>query len=235
MWRPGYPEGICCFDQYDILYADAKLWLNKGWIDYFSPQLYWPIARQNTSFPLLLGWWRDENIMGRHLWPGINVGDTSARNVTEIMNQIMVDRGITPQSKGVIHWSIGQVFRNPTMQRALLTGPYKNAAIVPATPWLDKEAPAMPATVNIQKAGDTTLQVSWTHPDEKDVFRWVVYYSFGNTNSYKIMTRNERTVMLPGSISGRNNSRVPVTNVAVTAVDRMGNESERKIATTVSN
>jgi len=106
IWRPGYPEGICCFDQYEVLYADAKLWLNKGWIDYFSPQLYWPITRMNVSFPLLLGWWRDENTMGRHLWPGINVGDTSARNTTEVMNQIMVDRGITPKSKGVIHWSI---------------------------------------------------------------------------------------------------------------------------------
>ncbi len=52
IWRPGYPEGICCFDQYDVLYADAKLWLNKGWIDYFSPQLYWPITRPNTSFPI---------------------------------------------------------------------------------------------------------------------------------------------------------------------------------------
>ncbi|HEY1021489.1 MAG TPA: family 10 glycosylhydrolase, partial [Flavisolibacter sp.] len=40
IWRPGYPEGICCFDQYEILYADAKKWLNKGWVDYFSPQLY---------------------------------------------------------------------------------------------------------------------------------------------------------------------------------------------------
>lgn len=45
IWRPGYPESACCFDQYDVLYADAKRWLNKGWIDYFSPQLYWPINR----------------------------------------------------------------------------------------------------------------------------------------------------------------------------------------------
>lgn len=228
IWRPGHPEGICCFDQYEILYADAKLWLNKGWIDYFSPQLYWPIARQNTSFPLLLGWWRDENTVGRHLWPGINVGDSSARNVTEIMNQIMIDRGITPQSKGVIHWSIGQVFKNPNMQKALLAGPYKNGALVPATPWLDKVPPTIPSTVNLQKAGDTTVQVSWTHAGEQDVFRWVIYYSFGNTHSYKIMARNDRTVMLPESILGRNNTRVPITNIAVAAVDRMGNESERK-------
>jgi uncharacterized lipoprotein YddW (UPF0748 family) len=228
IWRPGYPEGICCFDQYDILYADAKLWLNKGWIDYFSPQLYWPIARQNTSFPLLLGWWRDENTLGRHLWPGINIGDSSARNVTEIMNQIMIDRGMTPKSKGVIHWSIGQVFRNPNMQKALMAGPYKNNALVPPTPWLDKIAPATPLSVTAEKNGDTTLQVKWTHAAERDVFRWVVYYSYDKTKKYTVMNRNDRMLTIPESILGPNGTRIPVQEIAVTAVDRMGNESRRK-------
>ena len=59
-WRPGHPEGVVGFDQYDQLYADAKLWLNKGWIDYFSPQLYWPINRIPLSFPVLLGWMANE-------------------------------------------------------------------------------------------------------------------------------------------------------------------------------
>ena len=54
-WRPGHPEGVVGFDQYDQLYADAKLWLNKGWIDYFSPQLYWPINRIPLSFPGVVG------------------------------------------------------------------------------------------------------------------------------------------------------------------------------------
>ena len=81
IWRPGYPESVVGFDQYDQLYADAKLWLNKGWIDYFSPQLYWPINRIPLSFPVLLGWWANENKKNRHLWPGISVGrDTSAKD-----------------------------------------------------------------------------------------------------------------------------------------------------------
>ena len=228
MWRPGYPDGICCFDQYEVLYADAKLWLNKGWIDYFSPQLYWPIARPNTSFPLLLGWWRDENIMDRHLWPGINVGgDTSQRNVTEIMNQIMISRGITPESKGVIHWSIGQVYRNQQMQKALINGPYRNGAIVPASPWLDKTVPDAPTHVNPQKETDSTTRFNWSHKNANDVFRWVVYYEYGNNKMYKILDRHERSLILADGIAGRNNTRIPLSHVAVTAVNRMGNESRR--------
>lgn len=73
IWRPGFPSSIKGFDQYEKLYADAKLWLNKGWIDYFTPQLYWPSYKLNMSFPVLLGWWQEENTHQRHLWPGINL------------------------------------------------------------------------------------------------------------------------------------------------------------------
>ena len=38
IWRPGHPPGIAGFDQYAKLYADARLWLNKGWVDYYTPQ-----------------------------------------------------------------------------------------------------------------------------------------------------------------------------------------------------
>ena len=33
IWRPGYPEQIKGLDAYDELYADARLWLRKGWMD----------------------------------------------------------------------------------------------------------------------------------------------------------------------------------------------------------
>jgi len=74
IWRPGHPESIQGFDPYDQLYADARLWLHEGWIDYWTPQLYWPIGQIPQSYPILLGWWAQENTRHRHLWPGINVG-----------------------------------------------------------------------------------------------------------------------------------------------------------------
>ena len=229
IWRPGYPEGICCFDQYDVLYADARKWLNNGWIDYFSPQLYWPITRMNVSFPLLLGWWEKENTKGRHLWPGINVGDTSARSVTEVLNQVMVSKGMIPQSKGVIHWSIGQLFRSPNLQKALLNGPYRSDALVPPSPWLDNRSPQMPDGGHTEPAADSLVRVVWMHADVKDVFRYVVYYNHGTNQSYSILNRNDRSVLVPAYANGPNGTKIPLSRISVTAVDRMGNESARKI------
>lgn len=226
IWRPGYPEGACCFDQYDVLYADAKLWLNKGWIDYFSPQLYWPISRMAQSFPLLLGWWKDENTQGRHLWPGISVGDTTGRSTTEVLNQIMVTRGMVPQSKGVVHWSIGQVMRNAALGNALLDGPYKRGALVPQSPWLGGKAPEAPLAT-VERSADS-VKVSLLHPAAEEVFRSVVYYRYENGAwNYTILNRNDRTatVAAAATVGGRKQA---LSAIRVSAVDRLGNESEKR-------
>src|SRR5690606_17790870 len=97
IWKPGYPAGITGSSQYDELYADAKLWLNKGWVDYFTPQLYWPIAPERQSFTSLLKWWESENTHKRHLWPGLNtVAVKSTNRPQEIVNQINATRQLVP-------------------------------------------------------------------------------------------------------------------------------------------
>ena len=220
MWRPGYPESIAGFDQYDVLYADAKLWLNKGWIDYFAPQLYWPITRIQQSFPVLLGWWSGENTKGRHLWPGIAVGtDTSKATVNETLSEIMVSRGMLPNDMGVIHWSISSDMKNPVLSQALLNGPYRNDALVPASPWLDDQAPAPPA-VEMHRSGDS-VELKWSHPAENDVFRWVVYFQYGPRWSYVIKTRGSRSFTLPATLK----NGTSLGKISVSAVDRTGNES----------
>lgn len=232
IWRPGYPESIEGFDQYDQLYADAKLWLNKGWVDYFSPQIYWPVNRYPQSFPVLLGWWGGENKMNRHLWPGISVGrDSTDKNIDETLNQIMIDRGMQPQSKGVIHWSISSVIRNQRLADTLIKSVYKKQALVPASPWLDKQAPS-PPVVSTSSENDL-LKISWTGPDEKDVFCWVVYYKYNNRWSYNVVTGNKRSLTMK-KIVGENALQQVLNTVVVTAVDRTGNES-KKIEVSVKN
>lgn len=227
IWRPGHPASVSGFDQYDVLYADAKLWLNKGWIDYFSPQLYWPINKIEQSFPVLLGWWSQENTQKRHLWPGISVGrDTSSKNTSEVVSEIQVSRGMLPESMGVVHWSISSVTKNPALSKALLDGPYKRDALVPASPWLDNKAPLAPVVTKTENAD--SLTVSWTHPNTNDVFRWIVYYRQGNKWNYKILDRQEQTVSFETGAPGKTPKPAAISSIIVTAVDRTGNESEKK-------
>lgn len=223
IWRPGYPEGIAGMDQYDKLYADAKLWLNEGWIDYFTPQLYWPISQIPQSFPVLLGWWQQENTHGRHLWPGMNVGrGRDEANLKEITNQIMITRGMVPDSKGGVHWSISSLTRNPVLAGGLLAGPYKKQALVPASPWLGSDAPEAPSVALDDRGRE--VRVSWRHPQVKNVFKWVIYYRYGEGWEYVILENHAMDVKLAAYGP---DGETRLTEVVVTAVDRLGNESER--------
>ena len=50
IWRPGFPQQIQGLDAYAKLYADSRLWLASGWLDYFAPQLYWPVDSAGAKF-----------------------------------------------------------------------------------------------------------------------------------------------------------------------------------------
>jgi uncharacterized lipoprotein YddW (UPF0748 family) len=136
IWRPGNPEGIKGFDQYGELYADAKLWLNKGWVDYWTPQLYWAIDKNEQSFPKLLEWWVGENTQHRHVWPGLG---TYRHSPKEIVAQIEATRR-QPGAIGHVHFSMKTIMRNRDGIVDALKEVYKEPAVVPASPWL-KERP----------------------------------------------------------------------------------------------
>lgn len=224
IWRPGHPEGISGMDQYEQLYADARLWLNEGWVDYFAPQLYWPIDRLSQSFPVLLGWWQVENIQGRHLWPGINVGGKGDEaHIREVVSQVMVVRGMVPESKGALHWSIAPLVKYPALATALRSGPYHREALVPASPWLGDSPPETP--VVSWRRSSNGIDLHWEHPAPDSVFRWVVYSCYSDVWDYRIQTSAERATTLATTTSGRS----PLKAVIVTAVDRLGNESAKII------
>ena len=45
---------------YDDLYADIRLWIKNGWIDYVLPQLYWEIGKKVADYEILAHWWANE-------------------------------------------------------------------------------------------------------------------------------------------------------------------------------
>lgn len=71
IWRPGRPAQVKGFDAYEEISADARTWIQRGWVDYLAPQLYWPIDQKEQSFPALLAWWASQGSRGSALWPGI--------------------------------------------------------------------------------------------------------------------------------------------------------------------
>jgi len=220
IWKPGYPAGIVGSSQYDELYADAKLWLNNGWVDYFSPQLYWPIDSKGQSFEALLNWWKSENTMNRHLWPGLNTVEVkSADRATEIKNQVELSNQILKNSAGTVHWSIAGLTKNSNMLPALKNGPYKEKALTPKTPWI-KAVPLEKPTLFTNDNG-SFVQASWSSKKIGNVFQWVLFTQYDGAWTTEILTLDNLSSEIPKIKNGK-----MLNAVAIKAVDRLGNESD---------
>ena len=215
IWRPGHPPQIKGYDSYTRLYADARKWLANGWCDYFAPQLYWPIATKETSFPALLKWWGDQNKMDRHLWPGLNSSKLSSWGADEIVNQIALTRSQSG-SDGAIHWSSRDLQKNTAgIRPALLGSVYREAALVPASPWLGRGAPGKPL-VALSRSGQTS-QISWQRGVGDAPWLWLVQQRTDGRWTTEILPSDHSSSVLRGT-----GNSLPDT-VSVTAVSRLGN------------
>ena len=229
IWRPGNPPSIQGYDQYDKLYADAKLWLNEGWVDYWTPQLYWPTRKIPQSYPVLLGWWVKENTHNRNLWPGLFTSKIKDEaDALENFSQIMITRGMVPAGPGNVHFSMKALQRNyGGIADILLKGPYSEPVLIPPSPWLDDLAPAAPL-VELE-IRDGNVRLNWLHENPGDVYRWVVYFQRGKKWTYQILLMEEESLILPYMIRSEDGMTPPevLDKIAVTAMDRLGNESKR--------
>lgn len=237
IWRPKNPPSIQGYDQYNMLYADAKLWLNKGWIDYWTPQLYWPVNQIPQSFPVLLGWWAKENTMKRNLWPGMIISrPKEERTADEIFNQIMITRGIVPDAPGQVHFSMKSFMRDSSLlNNVLRSGPYKRQALVPSSPWLDDWSPEPPMLTTTVE--NDSIRISWNTEQNGDAFRMVLYFRYNTMWEYRIINSSNMKFSLSQKRMVKKESRNPsgekeftetfetLNAVSVSAVDRMGNES----------
>lgn len=249
IWRPGHPPSIEGMDQYEGLYADARKWLNEGWVDYYTPQLYWPTRLVPQSLPVLLRWWQDENHHNRHLWPGlatfhVRARPTNARihrGANELVGEIMISRAIAPEGPGQTHFSMRSLLNDEdNLMAALRGGPYGRKALVPASPWLDPVPPAAPEVSHARSGDDHVLTL--TPGDDKPLLNYVIYREVGRRWTHEIVPAVHDTVAVSSTgevtavetgaqgldVTTATEGR-PVSRIAVSAVDRVGNESARTI------
>jgi uncharacterized lipoprotein YddW (UPF0748 family) len=214
IWRPGNPPQIRGFDSYAGLSADSRLWLANGWLDYFTPQLYWPINAPAQSFPVLLNWWAQQNIRGRNLWPGLAAMDAGVKfPASEIADQIAATRDQSGAS-GEILFHLASLENNGALAGAV-TGEYTQTALVPASPWLDSAPPGRPeVTYQAARAGWT---FQWSASGSNPVAKWILQY-FDSDRAWK-------TYFLPANQTAQNFSFAPLA-VSIRELDRAGNLSQ---------
>ena len=233
IWRPGYPQGIDGLDSFRETYADSRKWLREGWLDYLAPQLYWQVDAAENRFRALDAWWRTQNPMGRHLWPGLYTAGAVGRPAwpfDEIPRQISMLRDArvgSIESNGHIHFRLGSLVANAgplsgSLGDRLQADSYREPALTPEMAWLEGKPPAPPvAEVNATDGERLTLKIS--AGDSAQVALWVVQTRDADEHwKTTILPAATRELTLPDSSGGTD-------IVAVSAVDRVGQASTRTV------
>ena len=221
IWKSGQPEQIRGLEAYDHLYADSRKWLASGWVDYFSPQLYWSIDQKAQSYPVLLKWWTEQNLQNRHLWPGNNaarVGTGWAPD--EIVKQIQRSRG-TAGVTGNVLWSVNTLTQNRgKLGDTLVQQVYSQRALVPASPWLGNTPPPKPRLIVGKNLSPRQFNLHWEAADHTVIAWWILQARAEGRWASEILpgTQTSRVITRHGKEQGPE-------FLAVTAVDRFGNTS----------
>jgi uncharacterized lipoprotein YddW (UPF0748 family) len=247
IWRPGFPPQIKGFDSHEKLYGDSRRWLREGWIDYYTPQLYWPIGQVAQAYPVLLDWWIGENVKNRHMWPGHNssraaqggtwpVGELNAQilatRATKATGDILFSmRSLMPANTVSRDTVLVGVATQPPRQAAaaamadqLFNELYAMPALIPASPWLSSRKPVAPQARLVRDSSSRDQVLRVVPPANA---RWITVRALidGTWRSWILPASQKSVVLAPATTNGA--ASVP-TRVVVTAVDRFGTESPRR-------
>jgi uncharacterized lipoprotein YddW (UPF0748 family) len=152
---------------FDDIYADSRLWIRRGWVDYITPQLYWPIGDARADYRTLVAWWARQ-VQGTGVQ--LTIGESAYRvgqdpdpvwnRPAELPKQVAVDAGF-PAVRGEVFFSARDVAADRKgFASRLRAGPYRVPAIVPVIAGRGGAAPAAPSSVTAVVSGKA-VRVSW--------------------------------------------------------------------------
>lgn len=219
---------------YDDLYADILLWIEKGWVDYTVPQLYWEMGHKAADYTELIRWW-NKNAAGRPLFIGEDVERTvkHADPQNAKSHQLPAKMQLHQECEGVqgtVLWYAKAAVDNVGNYGSSLRQVYwRYPALQPLMPHIDKKAPGK---VRRLKEFDVNGQrvLMWTAPKAKqwsdEAVKYVVYLFH---KGEKLNTDDPSRIV---AITNQNFYEIP-SNLEpgryvylVTALDRLQNESK---------
>jgi uncharacterized lipoprotein YddW (UPF0748 family) len=220
---------------YDDLYADVKLWVKNGWIDYNMPQIYWEIGHKTADYKTLIEWWANNNYNG-HLYIGQDINRTMDATTlpsgdNQLSDKMLLSRSFTTV-QGNCFWPAYSLLENYKGVSDRLKSNYqKYPALIPAYTHMHKKKPKK--VDNLQESyTSTTHTLSWDAKTDKynpEMAKYYVVYRFAKgekenlNNAQNIVTiTRDRSYTLPYEGGSREYKYV------VTAVDAFHNESKGK-------
>lgn len=214
---------------YEDLYADPLLWMEKGWIDYLAPQVYWSMDLPVASHREIVDWWAKNKTetklyVGNGAYKVRNNSDKAWENKKELPNQFKLARN-TPEISGNILFSAKSLMNNnPDVVDYMKKKYYAHPALTPA---LENEriVPAEKIKLVSKDVSDGGLRLTFQGIESMSYA--LVYTSRKKTKMDYPMKKLLRKINIKGNqgVLIIPNEIALTRTIAITFLDRYGKES----------
>lgn len=208
---------------YNELHADPMHWLDEGWLDFLSPQVYWP-----EMFNALTDWYSIAlPKFGRHLYTSVDCSRLTTYKAKEYLRQIDYMRAsLRPNENGVVFFDYGAyVNYNETFDGEfqpwgdILSGNvFKHQALQPLQPWRGQYKHV--TVSNVRREGNKAV---WDAPAGVENHRYAIYAvpvseksAFAGSREHLLGVRYTESCDIPAEYSD--------CKIAVSVYDRYGFE-----------
>lgn len=125
---------------YEDLYADPLLWMEKGWVDYIAPQVYWSMDLPVASHRTIVDWWsknsKNTNIyIGNGAYKVRNNNDVAWNELKELPKQLELARETPPVSGNIMFSAKSLMSDKADVVDYIHRKFYKLPALPPASPF----------------------------------------------------------------------------------------------------
>lgn len=142
---------------YYNVYGDAKTWVEKGWVDYIVPQIYWETGNAAADYETLVKWWSNV-VKGTDVDLYIGQGIYKDSVASEITKELQINEKYD-QVGGSFYFSLRDLLNDRQGVASSVKAYYaqKDASSQPEEKPLDK--PIVPADKKTAYAGRTNLKI----------------------------------------------------------------------------
>jgi uncharacterized lipoprotein YddW (UPF0748 family) len=207
------------WNSYSVVYQDPRAWMELGKIDFIVPMVYWERSHPTHPFDPLIAQWQDRVAYSRYVLPGLSTGLIAKAGWNELSAEIedVRQKGLP----GVVFFSAGGLDQ---IWSTLGIDEFPYWSLVPSMAWKDSVSPPAPEGLAAQ-ASQGGIMLTWSVPTISEPLSYVIYRS----PEQQISVEDVTSIV---SITGRGvtsfvdaEPREGQWYYAVTALDRLGNES----------
>ncbi|MGB5435745.1 MAG: family 10 glycosylhydrolase, partial [Maribacter sp.] len=218
---------------FENLYADPLLWMEKGWLDYLVPQIYWSMDLPVASHRTIVDWWADHSTntnlyIGNGPYKIRNNSDKAWEDKKELPNQLTYARKNEAVHGNVFFSAKSLMTDKADIVKQLKKKYYKWQSLSPMAPKAQMSSlPDFKLKSLLQKNDSIALNFN----DLND-YRFATIYASGKKPKQqyrikdliaKIPIHKDSSVLLPSETINKRK------HIALILIDKYRRESEPKI------